>query len=207
MNNQRNRVALLGRMHHHILPVFTGQRAFRPPESQQRNQRGDIRSVNEISGIVEYVNIDANGPDEFAGEDAERFGVDGAALAEAAVHDTAELDGGVGGAAGLEGGVGHGRELGEDGEGALVGAVSVGADELGGDEGDDVGLAQMDLRGAVLLGELDGELAVVGGATAVDSEVGKESGFYEFVVVERHSPCICQPLLHLLCLCFPMLEV
>lgn len=191
MYNQRNRIALFGRVHHHFLAVFSGQRAFRPSERQQRSQRRDIGSVNKISGIVENVDIDANGPDEFAGEDTERLGVDGAAFAQATVDDAAKLDGGLGRAAGLEGGVGHGRKLGEDGEGALVGPVLVGPNELGCDEGDDVGVAQMDLRGAVLLGQLDGELAVVGGAAAVDTEVRKKSRFDEFVVVKRHSPAVC----------------
>lgn len=135
--------------------------------------------------------IDANSPNEFARENAKRFGVNGTAFAEAAVDDAAEFNGGVGGAAGLEGRVGHGRELGEDGERALIGPVSVRPQKLGRDEGDDVGVAQMDLGGAVFLREIDGEFAVVEGATAVDSDVGKKSGFDEFDVVDRHSPTVC----------------
>ncbi|EXB44893.1 hypothetical protein L484_026476 [Morus notabilis] len=48
----------------------------------------------------------------------------------ASVDDAAELDDGLAGATGLEGGIGHGRELGEDGKRALIGAVAVGLGDL-----------------------------------------------------------------------------
>ena len=115
---------------------------------------------------------------------------------EATIDDAAELDGGLAGAAGLEGGVGHGRELGEYGERALVGAVAVGLGELRGYEAHDVGGAQLDLRRTIPLAEVDRQAPVVERPATVDAEVGEESRLDELLLVHRLTPCVCQPRLH-----------
>lgn len=140
--------------------------------------------------------INTNGPDQLSRKNAKRFGVDGPAFSKASVDDAAQLDGGLAGATGFKGGIGHGRELGEEGEGALVGAVAVGLREVSRDEGHDVGLAQLDLGGAVVLAEVDGEVPVVEWAAAVDPEVGEEGGLDELLLVHCQTPCVGQSLLH-----------
>jgi len=112
--------------------VFTFYLHGREAEVPQGSNDGETGGVDEVSIVREDVHVGADTEDGAAGEEAERFGIEGPRAAEGFLEEAREEELGFGGGAGGVDGGWHGRERGSYGEEAIRGPVGERGCDFGG---------------------------------------------------------------------------